>query len=146
MIWPQSGQRDTILLRARKKPRAHSDNQAVVVKGMMSSKELEGALGYTSKASLTARVQSNWDKHAIEMKKSTPGHMKQTSNYKGVSADYVSSGMPFDTRSEKVLFVDGQRAKDRLAFSKQLSDDDARTWSVHATTQVATELNRRKKK
>jgi len=44
-----------------------------------------------------------------------------------------------------VLFIDSQRAKDRLEFLKQLSVDDVRTWSVHAATQVAIGLNNNKK-
>jgi len=42
-----------------------------------------------------------------------------------------------------------QRTKDRLAFLKQLSVDDARTWSVHAATQVVrdkTTTNKQKSK
>jgi len=70
------------------------------------------------------------------LKKRTPGHPKHILNYNGVSADFVSTGMLFNTRDEKVQFVNCQRAKDRLAFLKQLSVDDARTWSVHAATQV----------
>jgi len=103
-------------------------------------KAFERALGYASIIHDTAKVQSNWDNYAIELKKRVPGRQKPTSNYKGVSADYVSSGMPFDKRSEKILFVDSQRAKDRLAFLKELPVEDARTWSVHATTQV--EMNK----
>jgi len=63
-----------------------------------------------------------------------------------VSADYVSSGMPFGTKIARILFVDCQCAKDRLAILKQLSIDDARTWSVHAATQVVMSRNWNKKR
>jgi len=39
-------------------------------------------------------------------------------------------------RNEKIQFVNCQCVKDSLAFLKQLSVDDARTWSLHAATQV----------
>jgi len=99
-------------------------------------KEYEDALGYKRDTQATATTQSNWDKYAYELKKRTPGHPKQTINYNGMSADYVSTGMLFGTRNEKIQFVNCQRAKDRLAFLKQLSVDDARTWSLHSATQV----------
>jgi len=85
-------------------------------------KEYEDALGYNCNAQATATKQSNWDKYAYELKKRTPGHQKQTLNYNGVSADYVSTGMPFGTRNEKirVQFVNCQCAKYHLAL-KHLS-------------------------
>jgi len=53
----------------------------------------EDALGYNCNTRATAAIQHNWDKYAHELQKRTPGHPKQNLNYKGVSADYVSTGM-----------------------------------------------------
>jgi len=68
-------------------------------------KEYEDALGYNHDTQATGTIQRNWDKYAYELKKRTPGHPKWTLNYNGVSEDYVSTGMLFNTRDEKIQFV-----------------------------------------
>ena len=60
-----------------------------------------------------------------------------TPTYNGVRADYDPTVMALPhTVKTKIVFLNTQRAKDRVLFIQALSVDDARTWSYYAEAVV----------